>query len=77
MAILGIPTQIKTDNGPVYVSRKMKRFFDYYKTKHVTDIPYNPTSQGVIERSNWTIKDILNKQKGVGYNPRNRLPNAL
>ena len=52
MAILGIPTQIKTDNGPVYVSRKMKRFFDYYKTKHVTDIPYNPTSQGVIERSN-------------------------
>ena len=27
MAIMGIPAQIKTDNSPVYVSRKMKWFF--------------------------------------------------
>ena len=27
MAIMGIPAQIKTDNGPGYVSRKMKWFF--------------------------------------------------
>ena len=26
MAIMGIPAQIKTDNGPVYVSKKIKVF---------------------------------------------------
>ena len=77
MAIMGIPTQIKTDNGPAYVSRKMKRFFAYYNIKHITGIPYNPTGQAVIERSNRTIKDILNKQKGVENTPRNRLHNAF
>ena len=29
MAIMGIPAQIKTDNGPAYVSKKMKQFFAY------------------------------------------------
>ena len=43
MAIMGTPTQIKSDNGPAYVSRKMTRFFAYYNIKHVTDITYNPT----------------------------------
>ena len=77
MAIMGIPTQIKMDNGPAYVCRKMTRFFAYYNIKHVTGIPYNPTGQVVIERSNRTIKDMLNKQKGVESTPRNRLHNAL
>ena len=63
MAIMGIPAQIKTDNGPAYVSKKMKRFFTYYNVKHITGIPNNPTGQAVIERSNRTIKDTLNKQK--------------
>ena len=26
MTIMGIPVQIKTDNGPAYVSKKMKHF---------------------------------------------------
>ena len=29
MAIMGIPAQIKTDNDPTYVSRKMKQYFAY------------------------------------------------
>ena len=62
MAIMGIPAKIKTDNGPAYVSRKMKQFFAYYNIKHVTGIPYNPTGQAVIERSNQTIKDMLNRK---------------
>ena len=49
---MGIPAQIKTDNGPVYVSKKMKRFLAYYNIKHITGIPNNPTGQAVIERSN-------------------------
>ncbi|KAL6037706.1 hypothetical protein STEG23_029167, partial [Scotinomys teguina] len=77
MAIMGIPAQIKTDNAPAYVSGKMKQFFAYYNIKHITGIPHNPTGQAIIERSNRTLKDMLNKQKGVTKTPRNRLHNAL
>ena len=73
MVIMGIPAQIKTDNGPAYVSKKMKQFFAYYNIKHITGIPHNPTDQAVRERSNQTLKDMLNKQKGM----INRLHNDL
>ena len=76
MAIMGIPAQIKTDNGPAYVSKKMKRFFAYYNIKHFTTISNNPTGQAVIERSNHTIKDMQNKQNGMKDTPRNRLYNV-
>ena len=58
-------------------SKKMKQLFAYYNIKHVTGIPYNPTGQAVIEISNRTIKDMLNKQSGVENAPRNRLYNTL
>ena len=78
MAIMGIPAQIKTDNGPAYVSKKRKQFFfAYYNIKHIRGISHNPTGQAVIERSNQTIKNILNKQKGMENNPQNILRNAL
>ena len=77
MAIMGIPVQIKTDNSPAYVSSKMKWFFAYYNIKHITGIPHNPIGQAVIERSNRTLKQMLNKQKGTTKTPRDRLHNAL
>ncbi|KAL6070467.1 hypothetical protein STEG23_006054, partial [Scotinomys teguina] len=77
MAIMGIPVQIKTDNAPAYVSNKMRQFFAYYNIRHVTGIPHNPTGQAVIERSNQTLKDMLNKQQQVTMTPRNRLHSAL
>ena len=43
----------------------MKQYFDYYAIKHIIGIPHNPTGQAVIERSSWTIKDMLNKQRGM------------
>lgn len=55
----------------------MKLFFTYYSTKHITGTAYNPIGQAVIERSNHTIKEILNKQKGGIRTPRNKLNNAL
>ena len=48
--------------------------FAYYNIKHITDTPHNPTGQAVIERSNSTSKDKLNKQKGAIKTPQD---NAL
>lgn len=61
---MGIPVKIKTDNAPAYVPSKMKQIFIYYNIKNITGIPQIPTGQAFIKRSNCTLKDIINKQKG-------------
>lgn len=73
MAIMEMPVQIKADNAPVYSSSKMKQLFAYHNIKYITGIKCNPTWQAVIERSNHTLKDMPNKQKGVVKTPRDRL----
>ena len=60
-----------------HMSLRKWKFFAYYNIKHITGIPHKPTGQAVTERSNWTLKDMLNKQKGMINTPRNRLHNAL
>ena len=77
MDIIDITSQIKTDNGPAYVSKKMKHYFAYCTIKYITGIPKSPTCQAVIERTNWTVKGMLNKQKGMENIPRHRLHSAL
>jgi hypothetical protein len=44
---------------------------------YITSIPHNPTRQAVIERSNYTLKDILSKQKEVIKTFSDRLHSAL
>lgn len=51
--------------------------FRHYDIKHATDISYNPTGQAIIKRSNYTLKEVLIKQKGDRRSPRDRLNNAL
>ncbi|NXE29987.1 POK6 protein, partial [Ardeotis kori] len=62
-AFMGIPTRIKTDNGPAYASRAVQTFLALWGVKHhVTDILHNPTGQAIIERAHGTLKNILLKQ---------------
>ncbi|NWQ84094.1 POK25 protein, partial [Columbina picui] len=49
-AVMGVPEQIKTDNGPAYISQKVRAFLMKWGVKHVTGIPHSPTGQGIIER---------------------------
>lgn len=63
-ATLGIPKQIKPDNGPAYVSHSTQQFFHRWGMQHVTGIPHSPTGQAIVERmhqSNFTYK---NKNRG-------------
>ena len=52
IAIMGMPTQIKMDNGPAYISNKMKQCFAYYYIKHVACTPQNHKGQAIVERTN-------------------------
>ncbi|KFQ22043.1 hypothetical protein N332_12169, partial [Mesitornis unicolor] len=61
-AILGVPEQIKTDNGPAYMSQKFKTFLSQWGINHSTGIPHSPTGQGMVERTHQVLKDYLNRQ---------------
>ena len=78
-ATLGIPSQIKTDNGPAYVSTATETSLDSWGVIHTTGIPHSPTGQSLIERSHQSLKRLLQQQKGgVGAaTPEERLQKAL
>ncbi|NXY05168.1 POK19 protein, partial [Pteruthius melanotis] len=53
-ALLGVPQEIKTDNGPAYLGEKLKTFLINWGVPHAFAIPYSPTSQAVVERTHHT-----------------------
>ncbi|NXJ58901.1 POK18 protein, partial [Spizaetus tyrannus] len=54
IAQLGIPRQIKTDNGTAYTAEKVKRFCTTWGIALVHGIPYNSTGQAIVERAHRT-----------------------
>jgi len=69
MAIMGILIQIKMDSGPAFIFNRMKPLFEYYNIKHVAGISHSPIGQVIVERSNRTVKEMLNRQKGATKPP--------
>ncbi|KFO52527.1 hypothetical protein N302_05417, partial [Corvus brachyrhynchos] len=59
---LGVPTEIKMDNGPAYVSKQLQEFFSTWGSQHTTGIPHSPTGQSIVERAHQTIKKVLDQQ---------------
>ncbi|TRZ07500.1 hypothetical protein HGM15179_019607 [Zosterops borbonicus] len=55
-ATLGVPEQIKTDNGLAYASHRLKDFFNQWWVKCTNGIPANPTGQSIVEKIHQTIK---------------------
>ncbi|NXO63732.1 POK18 protein, partial [Phainopepla nitens] len=53
-AVMGIPKKIKTDNGPAYVSQRIKWFMQTWGINHSTGIAHSPTGQAIVERTNCT-----------------------
>ncbi|XP_013917235.1 PREDICTED: endogenous retrovirus group K member 11 Pol protein-like [Thamnophis sirtalis] len=68
-AVLGTPKELKTDNGPAYVSSNFAQFCKKFSVTHKFGIPYNSQGQGIVERANLTIKLMLEKQKEGGNGP--------
>lgn len=64
-AVMGVPQQIKTDNGPAYVGTKVQRFMSQWGVKHITGIPHSPTGQAIVERAHRTLKQYIQKQNIV------------
>lgn len=59
MAWLGIPKQIKTDNGSNFTSKSVQVFITKWNITLTHGIPYNSTGQAIVERANQTLKSKL------------------
>ncbi|KAJ7415500.1 hypothetical protein WISP_78065 [Willisornis vidua] len=78
-AYMGVPAQIKTDNGPAYTSVSMQAFFQQWGIQHTTGIPHNPTGQAIVERAHQTLKNMLKKQEKstTSLTPQEKLAKVL
>ncbi|KFO62158.1 hypothetical protein N302_15654, partial [Corvus brachyrhynchos] len=59
---LGVPAEIKMDNGPAYVAKELQEFFSTWGIRHTTGIPHSPTGQSIVKRAHQTIKRVLDQQ---------------
>ncbi|RMC01254.1 hypothetical protein DUI87_22203 [Hirundo rustica rustica] len=64
-SFLGIPKELKTDNGPAYKSRELCSFLQQWGVEHKTGIPHSPTGQAMVKRTHGTIKRVLHQQQQV------------
>ncbi|KFQ22368.1 hypothetical protein N331_11285, partial [Merops nubicus] len=60
--ILGIPSSVKTDNGPAYISQKTWQFLHLWGVSHKFGIPHSPTDQAIVEHVHGKLKRVLDKQ---------------
>ena len=69
-AMLGLPQNIVSDNGPAFVSSEFKHFCLSNGIKHTCVAPYHPSSNGLAERAVQTVKNGLKKERGPDLESR-------
>lgn len=57
----GIPQILVSDNGPPMNSKAFQDFVNAWNIDHITSSPYYPRSNGLVERTIGTIKNMLKK----------------
>ncbi|RMB93589.1 hypothetical protein DUI87_30288 [Hirundo rustica rustica] len=62
-AVLGIPSAVKTDNGPAYATQKVRQFLQLWGVSHKFGIPHSLTGQAIVEHAHGNLKWVLHKQK--------------
>jgi len=53
------PKVLQSDNGGEFTNASMKELLDNLRIKHITSLPYKPSSNGQVERFNRTIKGMI------------------
>ena len=74
----GVPTELLSDRGPAFLSHLLKDVCVLMGTKKVNTTAYHPQTDGLVERFNRTLTDMLAKtvEKG-GRDWDTRLPYVL
>ena len=77
MARHGVPNQLLSDRGPAFLSRLMLEICGVMGTKKVNTSAYHPQTDGLVERFNRTLTDMLAKTVERGADWDERLPYVL
>ena len=76
----GKPDILLTDNGTEFCNHIFSDYLDNLKIEKRNTRPYNPACNGIVERFNHTIKDLLKKEylkNKQAFNLRLALENCL
>ncbi|XP_062604740.1 uncharacterized protein K02A2.6-like [Saccostrea cucullata] len=65
----GIPYEVKSDNGPQYISQEFRQFAKDWNFQHTTSSPYHQQANGLAERTVQTVKRLLEKSRVDGSDP--------
>ena len=60
-ARLGFPKEVLSDQGPQFTADVMKEVSRLLSIRQLTSTPYNPKCNGLVERFNGTIKQMLKR----------------
>lgn len=63
-ATLGVPKQLKTDNGSACISKAFQDFIQRWGISCTTGISHSPTGQAIVEWTHQTLTKVLEQQKG-------------
>jgi transposase InsO family protein len=63
---MGVPSKLKTENGPAYKGHQFRQFFIEWNIVHVTGLPHKLQGQAIVESAHRTLKTQLLKNKKVG-----------
>ncbi|NWW25040.1 POK19 protein, partial [Falcunculus frontatus] len=55
-SVLGVPKEVKMDNGPAYTLEPLQDSFQEWGISHVTGIPHSATGQALVDRAHQTLK---------------------
>ncbi|NWV86264.1 PO113 protein, partial [Dasyornis broadbenti] len=53
-AVMGVPQEIKTHNGPGYKSQSLQVFLQLWGVSHSYGMPYNSSGQAIVEQAHHT-----------------------
>ena len=74
----GVPTQLLSDRGASFLSNLMKSVYELLGLKKVNTTAYHPQTDGLVERFNRTLTDMLSKKvKKGGKDWDQQLPYVL
>ena len=73
----GVPNQLLSDRGPAFLSRLFLEVCAVLGTKKVNTSAYHPQTDGLVERFNRTLTDMLAKTVERGVEWDERLPFVL
>lgn len=60
----GLPLTVVSDNAAIFMSVEFKAFLATNRIRHITSIPFHPSTNGLMEREVQTMNRALKKATG-------------